>query len=134
MADLKLRQVSVKRFQLILSSGATAGVSGIRRLASQPVTAMTIVSAAAHAVPAGLTATTRPAGDCSEQDRDEGPHLDHAVAAGELFGFQVLRQDRILDRAEQRRMDPQQRERDEQQRDAAHQEAGPADQHDRDLE
>ena len=44
------------------------------------------------------------AGHLAEQDGDEGAHLDHAVAAGQLALVQVLRQVGELHRAEQRRV------------------------------
>src|SRR6185437_14813878 len=96
-AILRLRHVSVNGFQLIASCGATPAVYGMRRLASQPATAMTI------------------AGDRAEQDRHERPHFDEPVAADEFGKTQMLRKDRVLDRTEQRRIDAEQRQCDEQQ-------------------
>jgi hypothetical protein len=46
----------------------------------------------------------------------------------------LLREDRVFDGAEQRRVDAEERERGEQERDALLPEAQGADQHDRDLE
>ncbi len=84
--------------------------------------------------PSRLDRHDEPAGDRAQQDRDEGAHLDEAVATGQFRGRQVLRQDRVLDGAEQRRMDAEEPERREQQRNALLPEAERADDHDRDLE
>ena len=84
--------------------------------------------------PAALDRDDEAADDRAEQDRDERPHFDQAVAADELFGLQRLRQDRVLDRTEQRRMHAQERQRGEQQREVAPPEAGETDHHDGDLE
>ena len=46
------------------------------------------------------------AGERAEQDREEGPRLDQRVAADQLALVEVLRQDRVLDRAEERRCMP----------------------------
>ena len=42
--------------------------------------------------------------DGAEQDGEKGSGLDHRVAGDQFIGMQVLRQDRVLDRAEQRRL------------------------------
>jgi hypothetical protein len=44
----------------------------------------------------------------AEQDGDEGAGLDQRVAADQFLALQVLRQDRVLDRAEQRRVQAEQ--------------------------
>ena len=80
-------------------------------------------------------ATSRPPATLAEQDRDEGAHLDHAVAAGELALAQVLRQVGELDRAEQRRVQAHQEDAGEQhrrRRRSTKPHAG--ERHDRDLE
>ena len=78
----------------------------------------------------------------SEQDRDIGPGLDQPGAAEYLIGMEMLRQDRVFDRAEEGRMDAHreqgeehQRSRERIDRDAlpGEQEAGRADEHDHDL-
>ena len=104
------------------------------RLASQPGDGDCDATRAGQHRSAGLHRDQQPAGDGAEQDGDEGAHLDQAVAADEFVVLQVLRQDRVLDRAEQRRVHAQQRQRDEQQREVALPEAGETDRHDRDLE
>ena len=81
-----------------------------------------------------LDRNDKPAGDRAEQDRDERAGFDEAVAADKLAHREVLRQDRVLDRPEQRRVQAEQRERREQQADARQDEPGQADHHDRDLE
>ena len=76
----------------------------------------------------------QPAGDVAEQDRDEGSHLDHAVAAGELALVQMLRQVGELDRAEQRRVQPHQEDAGEQDDHVGTHEAPRGERHDGDLE
>ena len=48
--------------------------------------------------------------DGAEQDGDERPHLDQAVAADELLGREVLREDRVLQRAEEGRLNAEEEE------------------------
>jgi hypothetical protein len=84
--------------------------------------------------PVGLDRHHQAAGDRADQDRDERSHLDHAVAADQLLGLQVLRQDRVLDRAEQRRVHAHQRERAHQQHEVVLPEARETHEHDHDLE
>jgi uncharacterized tellurite resistance protein B-like protein len=43
-------------------------------------------------------------GQRADQDRDEGAGLDQRVAANQFLLTQMLRQDGVLDRPEQRRM------------------------------
>ena len=74
------------------------------------------------------------AGEVAEQDGDEGAHLDHAVAAGELALAEVLRQVGELDRAEQRRVQAHQEDAGEQERHVGANEAPGGERHDRDLE
>gem|GEM_PF-3960181 len=74
------------------------------------------------------------AGDVAEQDRDEGAHLDHAVAPGQLALVQVLRQVGVLDRAEQRRVQAHQEHAGQQQRDLLRDETPAGQRHDRDLQ
>jgi hypothetical protein len=74
------------------------------------------------------------AGDRPEQDGHERAHLDKPVAAGELGVRQMLRQDRVLDGAEQRRVDAEERKRGEQEWNVLPPQAERADRHDRDLE
>ncbi|MCY1404520.1 hypothetical protein D9M71_197300 [compost metagenome] len=71
--------------------------------------------------------------DGAEQDGEEGAHLHQRVAADQFVLVQRLRQDRVLHRAEQRRVGAHGEQRDEQQGQAAEQETGGADQHDHHL-
>ena len=57
--------------------------------------------------------------DRAEQDREEGAGLDQRVAGDELVVAQVLRQQRVLDRPEHRRVRAEAEERRKQQRHAA---------------
>jgi hypothetical protein len=70
----------------------------------------------------------------AEQDGDEGAGLDQRIAADQLLVLQVLRQDRVLDRPEQRRVQAEQEQPGEQHGEAVQPEAGAADQHDGDFE
>jgi hypothetical protein len=54
------------------------------------------------------SATIRPPATLSQQDRDEGAHLHHAVAACEFSRIEHLRQVGELHRAEQRGVQPHQ--------------------------
>ncbi|KAF1044158.1 MAG: hypothetical protein GAK38_03684 [Xylophilus sp.] len=74
------------------------------------------------------------AGHVAEQDRDEGAHLDHAVAAGQLALVQHLRQVGELDRPEQCGMHAHEEHAAQQHRDLAGGEAPGGQQHDRDLQ
>ena len=49
----------------------------------------------------------------AEQDRQEGAHLDEAIAAEKLVLLEMLRQDRIFDRAEEGRLDAGQEDAEE---------------------
>ena len=102
---------------------------------SQPATATAIAAAAAPAPVRRRHRDQQAAGDRAEQDRDERAHLDQAVAADQLLGLQVLRQDRVLHRAEQRRVHAHQRTARRSSSDRLLQpEPDGADHHDRDLE
>ena len=70
------------------------------------------------------------AGQRADQDGDEGAGLDLGVAADQFPFIQVLRQDRVLDRPEQRRLQAEQKQGGQQQGQAVQQEAGDRDQHD----
>jgi hypothetical protein len=82
----------------------------------------------------GLDRDHQPADDLAQQDRDEGSHLDQPVAANQFVVSQVLRQYRVLDRPEQRRMHAHQAESDKQQHQVAPVKSDRADDHDADLE
>ena len=76
----------------------------------------------------------RTAEDGAEQDGGERPHLHERVAADQLVGVEVLRQDAVLDRPEDRRVRTHQEDDGEQERHAVQTEACGAEQHDPDLE
>ena len=54
------------------------------------------------------------AGQRADQDGDEGSTLDQTVTADQFILGEVLRQDRVFDRAEQRRVQAEQEQRAEQ--------------------
>ncbi|MPN09272.1 hypothetical protein SDC9_156561 [bioreactor metagenome] len=70
----------------------------------------------------------------AQQDGDEGAHLHHAVAAGELTIIERLRQIGKLDRPEQRGMQPHQEHTAQQDGGIAHHKARRRNQHHDDLE
>ncbi len=74
------------------------------------------------------------AGDGADEDRERRARLHQRIAADQLVRVQRLRQDGVLHRAEQRRVQPHQEQRDQQQRQAAQHESGRAERHDGDLE
>src|SRR5207248_1661689 len=76
----------------------------------------------------------RAAQDGAEQNGGERPHLHERVAADQLVGAEVLRQDAVLDRPEDRRVRTHQEDDGEQERHAVQTEARGAEQHDPDLE
>ncbi len=120
-ASFRLVQVSVTGFQLMRRFGSVAGVAGTHCDTARPSTANTSAATATACAPqpaAGGQRDQQAAGQVAEQDGDEGAHLDHAVAAGELTLVQVLRQVGVLHRAEQRAVQPEQADAAEHQRDA----------------
>ena len=62
--------------------------------------------------------TDDPADDRAEEDRREGAHLHDGVAADQLARIEVLRQDRVFERAEECRLRAQQEQHGEQGRHA----------------
>ncbi len=115
-AKRRFFHVSVNGFQLIARSGATAGVTGIARLTSQPATATAIASAPASTGPFGSTATSRPPAIVPSRIATNVPISTRPLPPTSSSVLQRLRQDRVLDRAEQRRVHAHQRQRGEQQR------------------
>ncbi len=73
------------------------------------------------------------AGDRAAQDGDIGAGLHHAGAAQHFVLLQMLGQDRIFDRAEERRMDAHADQRDEHQLQILEEDARGAHQHDADF-
>jgi hypothetical protein len=98
-------------------SAADDGAAGIWRDASQPR------NAAATPQPPTTTGTVgkqddASAKDRSQQDREEGSRLDERVACNQFVLTQMLREERVLDRSEDRRMGPEAEERRKEQRHA----------------
>ena len=71
--------------------------------------------------------------DGAGQDGQKGAGFNQRVAAQQFFLFQCLRQDRVLDRAEQRGLSAHQEQHAEHQRQIAQQHTGRAGHHDRNL-
>ena len=119
-ASFRLRQVSVNGFQLMTQRrvGGRRGRHGLRQHAARPRPGPDT----ARRPMTGPTCGHRDqqaAGHVAEQDGDEGAHLDHAVAAGELALAQVLRQVGELHRPEQRAVQAHQEDAAQQQRHVA---------------
>ncbi len=74
-----------------------------------------------------------PGADGAGEDRQERAHFHQAVAAHQLILAQGLRHDRVLHRAEQRRVGAHGKQRQQHQFQVIEQEAGGADGHDHDL-
>jgi hypothetical protein len=72
----------------------------------------------------------QPAGQRADQDGDEGTSLDQRIATDQFVVVQMLRDDRVLDRPEQRRMAAEQEQRAHQDRQAVQEETGGGDAHD----
>ena len=100
------------------SAPADDGAGGICRAASHP-TKRRRDAAAADDQRAVAEQHEAAAEDRAEEDRQERAGLDERVARDEFVLAQVLRQQRVLDRAEDRRVRAQTEERGEEQRNAA---------------
>ena len=88
-ATARFFQVSVNGFQLIARSGVDrAASSGCARLVELAGDGDRDRDRAGQHRPAALDRDDEPADDRAEQDRDERPHLDQAVAADQLLGLQ----------------------------------------------
>ena len=74
------------------------------------------------------------AGDRAEQDRQKRAGLDQRVAEQQLMGSQKIGQDRVFDRAEERRLHPHRKQQCEQDEGAAGDDPGGCRQHHRDLD
>ena len=74
------------------------------------------------------------AGQRADEDGDEGPRLDQRVAADKFVLDEMLRQDRVLDRSEDRRLQAEQAQRGKQHGEAVQVETEHGDAHDHDLE
>ena len=128
--------VSVNGFQLSRSAGSTAGVMrNARGSTSQPAIATTIASAPASTGPTPGIATSSPPAMVPSRIATNVPISTRPLPPTSSSGLQVLRQDRVLDRPEQRRVHAHQRTA---RRTAAtrfgSQKPTRADHHDRDLE
>ena len=86
--------------------------------------------------PAGVAANSgeQAAGQRTDQDGDEGPALNQTVAADQFILGEVLRQDRVFDRAEQRRVQAEQEQRAEQHGQTVHEKPERRDDHDQHLD
>ena len=133
-ASFRLCQVSVTGFQLMRRPGSVDGDVGTYCATTRPSERDADAGEGDVVAADAGDADEQAAGDLAEQDGDEGAHLDHAVAAGELALAQVLRQVGELDRAEQRRVQAHQEDAGEQHVGTGDPEAPRREQHDRDLE
>ena len=131
-----LRSVSVNGFQLIVERRVDRAASaGCARLASQPATATAIAERRRRA-PARSAGSRRasPPAIVPSRIATNVPISTSPLPPTSSSALQVLRQDRVLDRPEQRRVHAHQRERDEQQRRGCGSQKPTRRHHDRDLE
>ena len=105
--------------------GAPWPVRGMSRLEPQQSSAKTMISAPNIGRMVALLGGEA-ADDGAEQDRHEGRAFDQRVAGGQLFPLQMIGQDAVLDRAEQRRDHAEQEQRDEHDRHGVQPEADDA--------
>ena len=113
--------------------GAPSPVGGMNRLETQHDSENTMISSAKKI---GIAAVLRrePADDGAEQDGHEGRAFDQRVAGRQFGALQMIGQDAVFDRTEQRRDHAEQEQRDEQQRDRVQQEADHREERDADLD
>ena len=97
------RQVSRVKFGSILSSGCGAGADGMRRLVSQAMTARPSMMKPTVCRPVSPMMKAQPNMVPSSTEM-KGAHLDQAVAAEQFVLLEMLRQDRVFDRAEEGRL------------------------------
>ena len=126
------RQVSRAKFGSILSSGCGAGADG-NAAAGQPGDDGQAHHDEADRVAAGLADDEGAAEHGAEQHRYEGAHLDKAVAAEQFVLLEMLRQDRIFDRAEKGRLHAGQEDAEELQPDLIGEEREGGERHHEDL-
>ena len=111
-----LRQVSVSGFGLTVRPGSGAVTGYLTSRGDRD-------AAAGNPQLAVFRSGEQSANKGAEQDRDEGSSLDHGVAADQFVFVQVLGQQCVLHRAEQRGVAAEQEQRCEQHRQAVQQEA-----------
>jgi len=124
-----LRQVSVRGLGLMRSFGAGGG-RGRDGAAGQPAERCDDEAGSGHPDRIDPGPGEQSTGQRANQDRNEGAGLDQRIAADQLLLLQVLRQDRVLDRSEQRRMQAEQEQCRHQHGEAVQREAGGSDNHD----
>ncbi len=109
-------QVETMMLRLIARLGAPSPVRGINRLDSQLDSAVTSISQTKWI--GLLVAVGGNAGkDGAEQNGEEGAAFDQRVAGRQLGAGEMVGQDAVFDRTEQRRQRSEQKQRDEQQDD-----------------
>src|SRR5213593_1658787 len=126
-----MRRVSRSGLQSRRRSAAGAGAGGTPRLASQPAPAR--ASTVAETVASPPIFTSAPPRIVPSRMAAKVP-ICKGVAADQLVGVEMLRQDAVLDRPEDRRVRAHQEDHPEQQGHAVEVEAGGPEQHDPDLE
>jgi hypothetical protein len=134
-ASLRLRSVSVIGFQLIFNPGSVAGAGG-NELRDQAAD-HGCQQHAGHGdtlVPDFGNRHNQAAGQVAQQDRDEGAHFDHAVAAGQFALVEHLGQQGKFDWSEQGGVQAHQKDAGQQDDHVVVQEAVGRHQHDHDLQ
>ncbi len=124
--------VEAQGLRVMARPGAAGPATGIARAKSHDVTASarirTTMSSALWASRHGNAA-----GNGADEDGEEGRAFHQRVAGGQLGGGELLGQDAVFDRPEQRRNDAEEAERDEQDRHRVEEEAERGNAGDRDL-
>ena len=117
------RNVEARIFGLILRSGARA--SGRRNEARRrPAAEREHHHHAGEGRRIAAVLGREPADNRAGEDCEKCRGFDQRVAGGKFGGREMIRQDAVLDRAEQRRNDAEQKQREKQQRDRVQPEAG----------
>ena len=114
--NLSRPPVEASTFFWIVRPGAASPVRGMNRLAPQHMSENTIISEREPGRVAAVLGRDA-ADDGAEQDGDEGRALDQRVAGGQFRALQVVGEDAVLDRPEQRGDDAEQEQSEEQDRD-----------------
>jgi hypothetical protein len=133
-AKRRLRQVSVKGFQLMTRVGSAAGEWGTARLTDIACDRDREHRDRGVERPLLSDGDERAAEHGADQDGDEGAHLDHPVAADQLRDVEMLRQVAVLHGPEQRGVHAHHEQRREQRPELMRHQAEGADHHDGDLQ
>ena len=124
----KIPAVAAIGFQLTRRPGDGAGAIGTRRLAAKPTAAQHEQQDAARGGAPG-DGDREPAGDRAGEDREKGAGLHQGIAVDQLGRREMLRQQRVFDRARKRRLRPEHEQQSQRERQVAGQQGGRGAQH-----